>query len=303
MVQRGHGRRAAELLPRHARAARRRRRSDVRSAAGRAGRPVAILQDLPGPKLRIGKLDDDVAELKPGDVVTFLCGDDGGRDGDAQQHDDLLGRPARRGRPRRGPLPRRRRRAAAHRGRARRRARARRARRDRRRGRLAPGRERPGRGRRAARGPRGGPRAPRGRHAHGRRHGRALVRPPARGRQHVREHTRVPLIAKFEKPQAVERAEEILKASDCIMVARGDLGIELPIEEVPIVQKKLLALAGALRAPGDHRDADARLDGHLEPPDARRGRRRRQRDPRRHRRGDALARRPRSAPHPSARSR
>ena len=50
----------------------------------------------------------------------------------------------------------------------------------------------------------------------------------------VREHTRTPLIAKIEKPQAVERAEEILKVSDCVMVARGDLGIELPIEEVPI---------------------------------------------------------------------
>ena len=37
----------------------------VRDAADRAGRPVAILQDLPGPKLRIGKLEDDLAELKP----------------------------------------------------------------------------------------------------------------------------------------------------------------------------------------------------------------------------------------------
>ena len=45
--------------------------ADVRAAAGRAGRPVAILQDLPGPKLRIGKLENDLAELKPGDVVTF----------------------------------------------------------------------------------------------------------------------------------------------------------------------------------------------------------------------------------------
>ena len=39
----------------------------VREAAGRAGRPVAILQDLPGPKLRIGPLEDDRVELKPGD--------------------------------------------------------------------------------------------------------------------------------------------------------------------------------------------------------------------------------------------
>ena len=65
----------------------------------------------------------------------------------------------------------------------------------------------------------------------------------------VREHTRVPLIAKIEKPQAVQSAEEILRVSDCVMVARGDLGIELPIEEVPIVQKKLLALAGWMARP------------------------------------------------------
>jgi pyruvate kinase len=59
----------------------------------------------------------------------------------------------------------------------------------------------------------------------------------------------VPLIAKIEKPQAVERAEEIIRAADCVMVARGDLGIELPIETVPIVQKKLLATAGKLARP------------------------------------------------------
>ncbi len=65
----------------------------------------------------------------------------------------------------------------------------------------------------------------------------------------VRDHTRLPLIAKMEKPQAVERAEEILRAADCVMVARGDLGIELPIERVPIVQKELLRLAGWLARP------------------------------------------------------
>ena len=104
----------------------------------------------------------------------------------------------------------------------------------------------------------------------------------------VRDHTRLPLIAKIEKPQAVERAEEILRAADCVMVARGDLGIELPIEQVPIVQKQLLEAGRVARAAVDHRDADARLDGQLLAPDARRGGRRRERDPRRHRRGDAL---------------
>ena len=87
----------------------------------------------------------------------------------------------------------------------------------------------------------------------------------------VRGHTRLPLIAKIEKPQAVQRAEEIVRAADCVMVARGDLGIEMRIEEVPIVQKQVIALAGALARPVDHRDADARLDGR--PPRARRARR------------------------------
>ena len=65
----------------------------------------------------------------------------------------------------------------------------------------------------------------------------------------VRERTRLPLIAKIEKPQAVQRAEEIVRAADCVMVARGDLGIEMRIEEVPIVQKQIISLAGALARP------------------------------------------------------
>src|SRR5213592_4557079 len=48
----------------------------VRDAAGRVGRPIAILQDLPGPKLRIGELADGVVDLKVGDTVTFVCGED-----------------------------------------------------------------------------------------------------------------------------------------------------------------------------------------------------------------------------------
>ena len=65
----------------------------------------------------------------------------------------------------------------------------------------------------------------------------------------VRQHTRLPLIAKIEKPQAVDAAEEIIRAADCVMVARGDLGIELPIEDVPMVQKRLLRMAGRLARP------------------------------------------------------
>jgi pyruvate kinase len=70
----------------------------------------------------------------------------------------------------------------------------------------------------------------------------------------VREHlaargVEVPLIAKIEKPQAAANGEEIIQAADGIMIARGDLGIELPIEEVPLVQKRLLAVAGRAAKP------------------------------------------------------
>ena len=54
---------------------------------------------------------------------------------------------------------------------------------------------------------------------------------------------RVPVIAKIEKPQAVANLEEIVSAFDGIMVARGDLGVELPIEDVPMVQKRCVELA------------------------------------------------------------
>ncbi|SDG80093.1 pyruvate kinase [Sinosporangium album] len=56
------------------------------------------------------------------------------------------------------------------------------------------------------------------------------------------EAVRLPLLAKIEKPQAVERLPEIVEAFDGIMVARGDLGVELPLEEVPIVQKRAIEL-------------------------------------------------------------
>jgi len=54
---------------------------------------------------------------------------------------------------------------------------------------------------------------------------------------------RIPVIAKIEKPQAVDNLEEIVAAFDGIMVARGDLGVEMPIEEVPLVQKRCIELA------------------------------------------------------------
>ncbi len=53
----------------------------------------------------------------------------------------------------------------------------------------------------------------------------------------------VPVIAKIEKPQAVAALEEIVDAFDGVMVARGDLGVELPLEQVPLVQKRAVELA------------------------------------------------------------
>ena len=57
------------------------------------------------------------------------------------------------------------------------------------------------------------------------------------------EGIRIPVIAKIEKPQAVANLEGIVAAFDGIMVARGDLGVELPIEDVPLVQKHCIELA------------------------------------------------------------
>lgn len=59
----------------------------------------------------------------------------------------------------------------------------------------------------------------------------------------------VPVVAKVEKPQAVDNLEEIVDAFDGVMVARGDLGVELPLEEVPLVQKRAIELCRAKAKP------------------------------------------------------
>jgi pyruvate kinase len=219
----------------------------VRDAASAAGRQVAILQDLPGPKLRIGVLREDVAELKPGDTVTFTCGGEDPGDGDerhmhigwaglaqavdvgevlyladgavrlrvsgARDNDfdalvEIGGAVASR-----------------------------------------QGVNLPGEVTDL-------PALPEEDLAHvrtGERIGVDLVALSFVRRPEeidaLRQHTRVPLIAKIEKPQAVERIEDIVRASDCLMVARGDLGIELRIEDVPLVQKRVIACAGSMARP------------------------------------------------------
>ena len=222
----------------------------VRDAANRAGRAVAILQDLPGPKLRIGKLAEDVVELTPGHSLTFVCGDgDGGGGGDENRMfiswdgladavdvgevmylaDGSVRLRVEATRPESGEIQ-----AVVEVG-----------------GAVASrqGLNIPGETASL-------PAVPEEDFEHlrtGERIGVDLVAVSfvrrAEDIELVREHTRLPLIAKIEKPQAVQRAEEIVRAADCVMIARGDLGIEMRIEQVPIVQKQVIALAGALARP------------------------------------------------------
>jgi len=65
----------------------------------------------------------------------------------------------------------------------------------------------------------------------------------------ARELTDVPLIAKIEKQQALERLDAIVASADAIMVARGDLGVEIPIERVPATQKRVIRAANRAGCP------------------------------------------------------
>lgn len=216
----------------------------VGEASDRVGRAVAILQDLPGPKIRIGAITGGRAILKGGQKVTFICGEEG----EANAEDGRLtvnwaGLPAS----------------------------------------VEPGETiyladgavrlrtletRPEDGEIDAEVEIGGvittrqglnvpspvddlPSVLEEDLVHleaGEKMGVDIVAPSFVRRPEeiieLREYTRAPIIAKIEKPQAVDRAEDIIRASDGIMVARGDLGIELPVAEVPMVQKRLLRLAG-----------------------------------------------------------
>ncbi|HWE15069.1 MAG TPA: pyruvate kinase [Solirubrobacteraceae bacterium] len=219
----------------------------VRAASAAVGRPVAILQDLPGPKLRIGALKEDIAELKPGERLVLICGSDAPGDGELMSvswpglaeavdpHDVIYLSD--------GAI------------------------------RLRVQEVRSGDGEIETLVEVGGTVASRqGLNIPGSTRGLPAVPEEdldmlrfgesigvdvvalsfvrtADDIETVRHHTRLPLVAKIEKPQAVDAAEEIIRAADTVMVARGDLGIELPIEDVPIVQKHLLRLAGWLARP------------------------------------------------------
>ncbi len=67
----------------------------------------------------------------------------------------------------------------------------------------------------------------------------------------IKEHSehKIPIIAKIEKPEAVDNIEKIVAYCDGLMVARGDLGVEIPAHEVPLIQKKLVLTAKKARIP------------------------------------------------------
>jgi pyruvate kinase len=219
----------------------------VRAAASAAGRQVAILQDLPGPKLRVGVIENEIAELRRGDTLLLLCGStaigneremsvawpglpesvdcgdviyladgkirlrvDAVRvgDGEIETLVEVGGAVASR------------------------------------QGLNIPG---------STRGLKAVPDEDLEMLRFGESIGVDMVAlsfvRSAEDVTSVREHTRLPLIAKIEKPQAVDAAEDIIRAADCVMVARGDLGIELPIQDVPLAQKRLLRIAGQLARP------------------------------------------------------
>lgn len=64
-----------------------------------------------------------------------------------------------------------------------------------------------------------------------------------------RRGRRIPVVAKLEKPEAIDGLDSILRVADAVMVARGDLGVELPPELVPVIQKRIIDRANTLRVP------------------------------------------------------
>ena len=111
--------------------------------------------------------------------------------------------------------------------------------------------------------------------------------------------TRRRIVAKIETASALGDLDEITDAADAVMVARGDLGIDCPLEDVPHLQKQIIRHCVEVGVAGHHGHADARVDDRRPVADPGRGQRRRQRGVRRHRRRHALGRdgdRPRPGP-------
>ena len=67
----------------------------------------------------------------------------------------------------------------------------------------------------------------------------------------IAKHTdlKIPIVSKIEKPEAIDNIDEIIEYTDALMVARGDLGLEIPAEEVPLIQKQLVLKAKQARKP------------------------------------------------------
>ena len=65
----------------------------------------------------------------------------------------------------------------------------------------------------------------------------------------ARAERSIPVVAKLEKPEAIDHLDDILRATDAVMVARGDLGVELPPEMVPAIQKRIIDSASAMQVP------------------------------------------------------
>ncbi|MEN3042343.1 MAG: pyruvate kinase [Fervidobacterium sp.] len=65
----------------------------------------------------------------------------------------------------------------------------------------------------------------------------------------AKELTRIPIVAKIETLQALDNLEEIVRVADAVMVARGDLGVEIPIAQVPIAQKRIIEISNLYKKP------------------------------------------------------
>ena len=239
----------AEFLARHARVARAGLPRGPRGAA-RAGRHVAILQDLSGPKIRTGRLrGGQPIDLRRGDELRLAAGDDEGGPGrvftpyaeliaSAQPGDRLLlddGKIELR-------VTRARRRRARHRvvngGKL-----------GEHKGINAPGVTLPA----AAVTPKDEADLKFGLELGVDMVALSFVQTPddchAARRIMRAANTDVPLIAKIERPQALEHLDAILRRADGVMVARGDLGLECPLEQIPRIQKAIIARARALGRP------------------------------------------------------